>query len=563
MVISSLLNQESSRIDQDNLLHLLAWRTLDDMLGQVLTLLLHTFGAAGGMVWYTSSLSCHIRQGDLPESVQVCLAYWEQVFAERIQDGRFADLPSVGRHPCDEQGAVLVAPLIGTNRLLGFIGLFFPLYTLNFEQEHLLNRWAHDLGIVAEHVEQANVMRQRLGQLGLFYQMEQVMSSTLDIERLLRDTVELTMTVMDAQCVLLMLIDPTRPEWVLRVSSWGASQTIHLEPRRGLAGWMIHYGLPVLIGRVEQDERFDSQIDACEGILPVSVLGVPLQLKGRSIGVIEVINKRTAPEFDQEDLSILTTMAAQIAIALDNARLYQNLRAERDHIIEVEERVRHELARNLHDGPVQLLSAIAMGLDYLRNLLQRQPEAAPAELESLRQLTRQAMYQARTVLFELRPIILETQGLVAALSSYIERLATTSPFEVHLDIPDVPIDLDVRVAGVIFSIVQEAINNIIKHAEAGHVWVSLRADQDVLWVTIQDDGKGFDVQAVQDDYDRRDSLGLLNMRERARLIDAELTIESGVDRGGSGTLIQLRRPFTLKEQIGARATIFSRDRSVG
>ena len=121
------------------------------------------------------------------------------------------------------------------------------------------------------------------------------------------------------------------------------------------------------------DTRFDPAIDGCQEFPTQSVLCVPLLIKGQVIGTLEVLNKMPRPGFTDEDLSVLITLAAQAAIATENARLYHNLRAERDRIIEAEENVRRELARNMHDGPVQLLAALSMRLEALERMVQVQP----------------------------------------------------------------------------------------------------------------------------------------------------------------------------------------------
>jgi len=234
----------------------------------------------------------------------------------------------------------------------------------------------------------------------------------------------------------------------------------------------------------------------------------------------------------------MSSIAGQAAIAIENARLYQQLRQERDYIIKAQEDVRRELNRKLHDGPVQLLSAISMSLDHLERLNQLKPDAVQNEIDALRNLVHKAARDARNILFELRPIVLETQGLVAAFERYVEQLQSSENFALHFKTVEYA-GYDVKVAGTIFSIVQEAINNIRRHAEAQNVWLTLEVRNERFVVTVRDDGVGFDVNKKLNEYDRRSSFGLLNMRERAALIDAELQIESVTEPPNRGTLVQL------------------------
>jgi signal transduction histidine kinase len=170
------------------------------------------------------------------------------------------------------------------------------------------------------------------------------------------------------------------------------------------------------------------------------------------------------------------------------------------------------------------------------------PEAVRSEIGALRNLVRQTTRDARNILFELRPLILETQGLVAAFEQYVTQLRNAESFTVHFETIR-EIGFDPKVAGTIFSIVQEAINNIKRHANARNVWLSLEVRHEHFVVTVRDDGLGFDVNKNHDDYDERGSFGILNMRERADLIEADLRIESRVDSPNRGTTIQLRLPL--------------------
>jgi signal transduction histidine kinase len=229
--------------------------------------------------------------------------------------------------------------------------------------------------------------------------------------------------------------------------------------------------------------------------------------------------------------------------AIENSRQYQSLRDERDRIIQAQEDVRRQVARNLHDGTVQFLSAIAMGIDHMERLLDFKPEAARSELEALRDLTRQATQQARLALFELRPLILETQGLLAALEAYVQQLEGSEEFRVHLEVANTAPDVDGAVAATMFTIVQEAVNNVKKHASARDVWLRFSHDNGWTQIVVEDNGKGFDAEAVERDYDQRGSFGLLNMRERAELIDGYLEIESKTAASDHGTKVTLHVPI--------------------
>lgn len=147
------------------------------------------------------------------------------------------------------------------------------------------------------------------------------------------------------------------------------------------------------------------------------------------------------------------------------------------------------------------------------------------------------------MLFTLRPLVLESQGLVAALESMAEKMHDTYNQNVSVTAdPDIISRLEMGKQGVIFYIVDEAVNNARKHADAAHIWVRLeQAGEDLALLEIEDDGIGFDVNSVDFDYENRGSLGLVNMRERAELVNGLLEIDS---TEGEGTRIKILFPLT-------------------
>jgi signal transduction histidine kinase len=261
-----------------------------------------------------------------------------------------------------------------------------------------------------------------------------------------------------------------------------------------------------------------------------------------------VLNKAEGARFDEDDLNLLTSFAAQSAITIENTRLYQDLKRERDRLIAVEEEVRKRLARDLHDGPAQLLAALISGICFIQNLQELEPKKVPEELESLLPLAQKALRQVRTLLFDLRPVILETQGLVPALRSYIKHQREMDPIDYHLWAGRFAGRLTAQAERAIFSIVQEAVGNIKKHAQAQHVWITLAERGGMLHVSVRDDGQGFSVDRLVEDYDQRGSLGMLTMRERAESIGGIFSIQS---LPGAGTTILVQTPLSeLRAAVG-------------
>jgi signal transduction histidine kinase len=304
----------------------------------------------------------------------------------------------------------------------------------------------------------------------------------------------------------------------------------------GVAGAAATTGMLVLIPEPQADPRFDLStigIDAhLLGIQPSALLAVPMVFTGSVSGVLEVAHADQSGGFDASNLDLLRTLAAQAATAVANAQLYQRLRSERDRIIQAQEDERKRLGRDLHDGPAQRLAQIAMSLEFAEKLIDHDPAQLRGELASIRESVNSTTREIRNLLFDLRPLVLEAEhgGLVVALRHFLERFKTAPGPHLHL-FAEYPQRLPHNVELTIFAIIQEAVNNSVKHANATNCWIEVHEYEDRLVATIRDDGNGFDVRRLQDEYETRGSWGLLNMADRAALIDAKLNIGSQPSRG--------------------------------
>jgi len=247
--------------------------------------------------------------------------------------------------------------------------------------------------------------------------------------------------------------------------------------------------------------------------------------------------------FNAANREVLNIIAKQAVSAIQNARLYRDLELEKERMTEVQEEARKKLARDLHDGPTQSIAAIAMRVNFARRLMERDANAAADELFKIEDLARRTTKEIRHMLFTLRPLVLESKGLSAAVESMAEKMLETFDQNVLLEIaPDVVSALEMDKQGVIFYIIEEAVNNARKHAEAENVWVRLKPIQnDLALLEIQDNGLGFDVKAVIASYEHRGSLGMINLRERTDLVNGVLKIDS---TPGVGTHIQVAIPLS-------------------
>ncbi len=247
--------------------------------------------------------------------------------------------------------------------------------------------------------------------------------------------------------------------------------------------------------------------------------------------------------FTKERCGFVDIIGRQAVIAVQNARLYQDLVEEKERMVDVQEEARKKLARDLHDGPTQSVAAIAMRVNLARRMMTKDVKDATDELVKIEELAHRTTKEIRHMLFTLRPLILESQGLTAALEAMAEKMRETFAQNVLINVDELMLEnMEMGKQGVIFYIVEEAANNARKHATAMHIWVRLKSfEPGIALLEIEDDGIGFDVAAVNESYDQRGSLGMINLRERTELVNGLLNVDSAP---GKGTRIQVYIPLS-------------------
>jgi signal transduction histidine kinase len=259
-----------------------------------------------------------------------------------------------------------------------------------------------------------------------------------------------------------------------------------------------------------------------------SFLGVPINAPEGVIGAFYLTEKLGGDEFTDADRELIELLAAHAAIAITNARLYEQSR-ELSILSE-----RNRLALELHDAVSQKLFSLVLTAESAATLVGRDTEAAADQLARLQVLAQEALDELRGLIFELRPPEVDSDGLCGALRKHVGLLAQRRPgveLELEDELPPEP-----RRDAEVLRIAQEALNNAIRHADAAHVHVRLNGRDGGLVLKVDDDGKGFDPGAAEL---RSRRLGLTSMEERARRLRGRLTIDSAP---GSGTRVRLEVP---------------------
>lgn len=253
-----------------------------------------------------------------------------------------------------------------------------------------------------------------------------------------------------------------------------------------------------------------------------SWMSVPLVVKERVIGKL-TLDHREPNHYTTRHAELALAFANQAAVAIENASLYEHARES------AAAAERNRLARDLHDAVTQTLFSASLIAEVLPRLWERSPDEVRRRLEELRQLTRGALAEMRTLLLELRPHTLTEVPLESLLGQLAEATTGRARIPVRLEVSG-PGDLPPEVSEGLYRIAQEALNNVAKHSGASRAAVRLRrVATGQVELAVDDDGRGFDLTRV-----RPNSLGLGIMRERAELIGARLEIRS---EPGHGTRI--------------------------
>jgi signal transduction histidine kinase len=296
----------------------------------------------------------------------------------------------------------------------------------------------------------------------------------------------------------------------------------------GMLGAMLADPRPFRTDDITQDPRFRGWWPDAHPLMR-SFLGVPIVAKGDIIGAFYLTEKEGAAAFDDADEKVISVLAAHAAIAIENARLFE---ASRELSV-IEERNR--LARELHDAMTQNLFSLALTAQAAGGLVRTDPERAEAEIDHVGKLARETQAELRSLIFELRPPRLEADGLVATVGKDLEVLGRAHGLKADLRVHGTP-ELASTVEVELYRIVQEALNNVVRHARAESVAVDVDAGDRTVTITVRDDGVGFD-SAARAIRERR--LGLTSMRERADSLGGTLTIQTAPR---SGTAVRVEVP---------------------
>jgi signal transduction histidine kinase len=335
---------------------------------------------------------------------------------------------------------------------------------------------------------------------------------------------------------------------VFLLDPWG--QTLQLRVFCGLAAEFVQQAseIPVgecLCGMAAESEAVMLVPDAighpghsrCLVTEPHAHICIPLRSKKRLQGVIDLCVSKAHP-VDDIDRELFASMGRQIGVAIENARLYENLRFYIGKITSAQENERHRIARELHDETAQGLIDLSRRLDGLAVVEPGLSESTTERLEDLQQRIEELLQGVRRYSRDLRPSVLDDLGLGPALEGLVAD-AQAHGIESKLIVEGEPRRLPAEAELALYRIGQEALNNIKRHAVASRATLTVAFGRGRVAVTVQDNGQGFDLPGRMTDLVAAGRFGLVGMEERTHLLHGQLTVQS---QPGEGTTVVVSAP---------------------
>lgn len=445
--------------------------------------------------------------------------------AERMRD----NLASQHLHGV---GSWMSAPLVFRDQSIGVLALAHPKPNYyNTERVDLAMAFANQAATAIINARLFTEERRRAEQFHVISEVGRRITSILSLDQLLVETARTIRESFGYHHVHIGMVEGERVVFKTRNAAHPDDKAFNccedmtpIVGREGVSGWVAAMGEAVIVPDVSKDARYI----APKNVITRSETVIPIKIKGQVIGVIDVESNRLNG-FDPSDLVVLQLLADQVAVAIENAHLYE----QAHHLAALEER--QKLARELHDSVSQALYGIVLGARTARTLVEREPGKATEPLDYILSLSEAGLAEMRALIFELRPESLRIEGLVAAVRKLVHALGPRYQIKAIFEAGEEP-DIALDVKESLYRIAQEALNNIAKHARANQVDVQLASADGQLFLCISDDGTGFDVNAEYPGH-----LGMHTMRERTEKAGGTFEIES---TPGAGTRIRVRVPST-------------------
>ncbi|MCP4536580.1 MAG: PAS domain S-box protein [Chloroflexi bacterium] len=367
----------------------------------------------------------------------------------------------------------------------------------------------------------------RTRDLSILYEVTAIASQVLDLETALTRALEHILVVMQGIVGEIYILGETgvrSDEEALHIivhqgiSDVIAAQIEITPPGHSLVNWIFEHDESLLVPDISTDPRASDMLPVPSSL---AYIGVPIRVRGQILGVLGVFKGEEQPPFSMDEITLLTSIADHMGIVVESAWLRQ--RIEQTAVLEERDR----MARDLHDSITQSLYGLTLFAKWARDLCEEGDlEAARERVVRIGETAQQALKEMRLMVYELRPQLLEQDGLAGALQRRLDAVEKRAEVEVSLQ-TEISAVLPASVEEGLYRIAQEALNNALKHAAASEVTVWVKFDGKWATLKVEDNGSGF----VFDKMDHTGGMGLTSMRERAKKLGGTLTVRSTPEQG--------------------------------
>ncbi len=453
----------------------------------------------------------------------------------------------------------LLSPVISTNLPVFLkagdpvgmmeIGIFNTDYQTG---EYMLAKAASLGRHMADIIQESLFQRQKdrhLRKLSVWLEMVNTISSTLDIRQVLHVVAQLTADLFSSKSCIYLLQD--EDQTLIPTVAVGSYDPVLKRKFKALKGRKafpaikkaINAKEPVVVTPRNSEKMMTREI--VEDFNYGWVVLAPIMSKGKTIGIMQVDRPPEAEGFDSEEVEIIFAIARATAVAIENARLIDMLGQKEqllhqlvNKLITAQEDERKIIAADLHDGIIQSLIAIWYRLQRLSSSEGMEPENWHSEIMELTGVLNEQIQEIRRILYDLRPIILDNYGLIPAVEAHVNSIIEKYDLPIELEISGEKQRLDSKTEVALFRILQEALTNVVKHAGATNVRVSLNIEDENVGLIVEDNGFGI----TKNNYNQSQPmhrLGLAGIQERALLLEGDCKIDS---QPGKGTKIKVSIP---------------------
>jgi signal transduction histidine kinase len=408
------------------------------------------------------------------------------------------------------------------------------------------------IGFTVENMKLFDQARRRVEDLTIMNEVSQSITKSLHLEQLLSSVANsLTRMVGASNCYIFFVDDKRNLLYGVASDQRGdAIRKVEIKQNENtLAPLTARERRPIAVENAPQDPRVSKKW--IETFKSRSLLSVPLIIKERVLGVILLDETRYFRQFSPEEIEKVGALANQVAVAIENATLYQSVTKHMERlqtlssaIVNIQEEERRRIAQELHGEAGKALTGIKMNLEWVEKEL---GEAQAPILDRIREVKSQVaktLEELRRLSYDLRPAILDESGLIPTLRWYTEEYSKRTKVAVHLQTNGTQKRFSPKIEILLYRIVQEALTNVAKHAQAESVVLTLEKKDVHAHLYITDDGKGFEVKRYFSAPPMlRRGLGILGMKERVELAGGTFFIDSDP---GQGTRISIKVPIVKR-----------------